>query len=123
MRTMFRDWMAIKPSTMASSFSRQEAGKASTPAINTMDASTPLHPASIDTAKPLTESRNMRPVLMTVSSNGRMIDAETHASPAVKGWIRLACTGLSNSSVNNTSRQAKKMNRNLDMGIPTESQC
>ena len=47
--------------------------KVTTPAISTIAASTPLQPASIDTAKPVVASRNMRPWAMTVSSKGKIM--------------------------------------------------
>jgi hypothetical protein len=106
--------MAVKPSVIAASRWPQVAGKAKTPAMRTIEASTPLQPASMETANPETESLKTLPLLMTVSSNGRITDAAIHARNVVKGWITAACTGLSSSMVKSVIRQATKMDRNLN---------
>ena len=62
-----------------------DAGAAPTPAIKTIAASTPLQPASIDTAKPVVASRTMRPWAMTVSSKGKMMTLLSAANSPAKG--------------------------------------
>ena len=62
-----------------------DAGKATTPAIKTIAASTPLQPASIDTAKTVVASRRMRRWAMTVSSKGKMMMVLSAANSPVKG--------------------------------------
>ena len=79
--------------------------------MSTMVASTPLQPDSIDTAKPVTESRRIRPLLITESSKGTTMAAESHARPAVNGCTTLACTGLSNSMVKRPSKHPRNMIR------------
>ena len=62
-----------------------DARKGTTPAIKTIAASTPLQPASIDTAKPVVASRRMRTWAMTVSSKYKMMTVLSAAYSAVKG--------------------------------------
>ena len=63
----------------------RDAGKATMPAISTMAASTPLHPASIETANPVVASRSTRPCAMTVSSKGSTTAVLIVASMPVNG--------------------------------------
>ncbi len=88
------------------------AGNASIAASSTSVASTPLHPASIDTAKPLVELRITLPVAITLASNSVTSDVEIAASAFVQGTTNHACTqGVSsrpNSTASSTRNSMKK---------------
>ena len=84
MRTIFRVYTKKKPATMATILCFTDAGKATTPAISTIVVYTPLHPASMDTAKLVVASRKMWTWAMPVSSKGKMMAPSTASSP-IKG--------------------------------------
>jgi hypothetical protein len=79
------------------------AGKASMAAVRTIPASTPLQPASMETAKPLAESQIIFPWDATSSSQSCISEALSRAIPVVKGGIPTAsCAQGVNSAVKRT---------------------
>ena len=64
---------------------RHGAGNATIAAHSTRVASTPLQPASIDTAKPLDTLRITLPLAITLASNSVTMEVEIAASAFVHG--------------------------------------
>ena len=98
-----------------------DAGKATTPAIKTIAASTPLQLASIDTVKPVVASRRMRRWAMTVSSKGKMMTVLRAANSPVKCCKTASYTGFSILMANKplSTPQKRRGKRAMKIRVPT----
>src|SRR5256886_7767849 len=105
---------AAIPMPRPASLCRHGAGNASIAATSTIVASTPLHPASIDTANPFAVERNTLPADTTLLSNSVTVQADTRASAVVQGTANQSCAqGVSsrpNRIASSTTNDAKKRN-------------
>ena len=73
-----------------------------------MAASMPLHPASMETAKPLVVLCRILPVAATRGSKSVTRAALMRANPSVQGRTSPACTGGVNSSASKATRMTMK---------------
>src|SRR5262245_47152704 len=96
------------PMTMPTMRCRHGAGNARMAASSTSVASTPLQPASIDTAKPLVALRITLPLAITLGSNSVTIDVEIAASAFVHGTTKYSWAHGVSSSANSTA--SRRMN-------------
>src|SRR5665213_1598544 len=107
-RTMLRPCTASVPASRPSSLFFQGAGYASIAASSTIVASTPLQPASMDTAKPFDVLRMMRPVATTSWSNSVTSHVEICASVTVHGATNHSCAHGVNSRPNSVACSTRK---------------
>src|SRR5689334_1226226 len=113
---------ATMPAARPSSLRGHEAGKASIAASSTSVASTPLQPASIDTAKPLPVERSTLPAASTPGSKSVTRPADTCASAFVHGTTNHCWTGGVSSSPNSTpsSTRNRMKKRIIGRSCPRE---
>src|SRR5450631_3993682 len=90
-RTMLRPCTATMPATKPISWCFHDAGKARIAATRTIVASTPLQPASIETAKPLLTLCSTLPCASTSESNILTIPADMAARRFVHGTTNHSC--------------------------------
>src|SRR5215471_16905339 len=90
-RTMLSPCTATIPAARPMSLRFHDAGKASIAAIRTIVASTPLQPASIDTANPLAVFCRTFPCETTCGSNTLTMPAEMAARVSVHGTTNHFC--------------------------------
>src|SRR5690348_833471 len=101
------------PTTMPRKRCGHGAANASIAATSTSVASTPLHPASIDTANGVAEELITLPLVAIVASNTRISAADADATASVHGVTSHACAGGVNSMANETTSSTTKTIRNL----------
>src|SRR5947208_8407467 len=111
---MFKPCTATTPAVTPTSLCFQGDGNASIAATRTIVASTPLQPASIDTANPLVVERKILPAAVTPGSNPVTNMAETCASAPVHGSTNQRCThGVSSSPNSSASKATNQMKKRI----------
>src|SRR5689334_3117839 len=114
-RMMLSPCTATMPAARPSALRDHDAGNASIAARSTSVASTPLQPASIETAKLLADERSTLPFDVTLGSNQVTRPAETRASVSVHGSTNQRCAGGVSSSPNSSPRSSRKTTKNRIM--------
>src|SRR5450432_418623 len=113
-RTMLRPCTATMPAANPISLCFHDAGKASIAATRTSVASTPLQPASIDTAKPLPALCNTLPCASTCESKILTMPAEMAARLFVHGTTNHACAqGVSSRPKNPACSARNRMKKRI----------
>ena len=97
------------PAARPTSLFLHGAGNASIAASSTIVASTPLQPASIDTAKPFVVLRSTLPAATTLGSISVTIHALIAASALVHGTTKYCCAHGVSSAPKSTACSTTKM--------------
>src|SRR5215471_15219210 len=114
-RTMLRACTATIPAASPTSFLCQDAGKASIAATRTMVASTPLQPASMETANPFALC-NTLPCASTCGSNHLTRPALIAASVSVHGTTNQVCAHGVSSRPNRTACRTRNPRKKRTTG-------
>src|SRR6266571_7339665 len=113
---MFRPWTAMMPMASPTSLRFHGAGNARIADTSTIVASTPLHPASIDTAKPLLLLCSSLPSAITPGSKSWMISALIAASVSVHGTTNQRCAHGVSSVPNRTTCRTRNPRKKRTIG-------
>src|SRR5512135_1249832 len=114
-RTTLSPCTATVPIAMPVRRWRQVAGKATIAATSTRVASTPLQPASIDTANAPFAALMTLPLVRTPGSNVWISAVATRATASVQGATTAACAHGVNSSPKSTASSRTKVTKNRGM--------
>src|SRR5436853_3470888 len=113
---MLRPCTATTPMASPASLRFHGAGNARIAATSTIVASTPLHPASIETAKPLLVLCRTFPWDRTCGSNSLTMPALIAANVFVHGTTNQDCTQGVSSSPNSVACRPRNQRKKLTMG-------
>src|SRR5439155_14426694 len=113
---MFSPWTAAMPMESPRSLRFHGAGNARIAATSTIVASTPLHPASIDTAKPLVPLCSSFPSANTPGSKTLTIPALMAASVSVHGTTNHRCAHGVSSTPNRSASRTRKPRKKRTIG-------
>src|SRR6185312_9829745 len=120
-RTTFRTWTATTPTTMPRSRCAHGAGNARIAATSTSVASTPLQPASIDTANGLVDDAITLPCVVIVASNVRISPADADATASVHGVTKCACANGVSSNANASASRTTNTTRKRRMAADSSA--